>query len=117
MLSRRKSLQTHPDAELACGALVHDPIFTLYEGMSAMELMDPKMDAGMNYTEVSNRISSFEGAVEVQILRWSGWLTCWTERTEARQYSSSGADWDNRRRLCKFSRMVKRLKFFFAVWC
>jgi hypothetical protein len=34
-------------AELAVGQMVHVPAFSLYEAMSAMELMDPRMDSGM----------------------------------------------------------------------
>jgi hypothetical protein len=29
------------------GELLHDDMFGLFEAMSAIELMDPKMDAGM----------------------------------------------------------------------
>ncbi len=36
----------HAEA-LAAGELVHSSTFTLMQAMSALELMDPKMDAGM----------------------------------------------------------------------
>ena len=34
-------------SELALGELLHDDMFGLFEAMSAIEMMDPKMDAGM----------------------------------------------------------------------
>ena len=34
-------------AELKLGELCHDEMFGLFEAMSAIEMMDPKMDAGM----------------------------------------------------------------------
>jgi len=33
--------------ELSLGELVHDEVFGLFEAMSAIEMMDPKMDVGM----------------------------------------------------------------------
>lgn len=33
--------------ELELGELLHDNLFGLFEAMSAIEMMDPKMDAGM----------------------------------------------------------------------
>lgn len=33
--------------ELQLGELLHDDLFGLFEAMSAIEMMDPKMDAGM----------------------------------------------------------------------
>lgn len=33
--------------ELELGELFHDNLFGLFEAMSAIEMMDPKMDAGM----------------------------------------------------------------------
>ena len=34
-------------SDLTLGELVHDDMFGLFEAMSAIEMMDPKMDAGM----------------------------------------------------------------------
>lgn len=34
--------------ELELGELLHDETFGLFEAMSAIEMMDPKMDAGMS---------------------------------------------------------------------
>ncbi|EDV21028.1 uncharacterized protein TRIADDRAFT_60373 [Trichoplax adhaerens] len=50
--------------ELKPGELVHDQYFSLYEAMSAVELMDPKMDSGMIYRDCASPILSFEEAVE-----------------------------------------------------
>ena len=33
--------------QLQLGELLHDDMFGLFEAMSAIEMMDPKMDAGM----------------------------------------------------------------------
>ena len=50
-------------SELRLGELVHDNMFGLFEAMSAIEIMDPKMDAGM----VCNRkrkVLQFQEAVQ-----------------------------------------------------
>jgi hypothetical protein len=52
-------------SELPTGYLVRSENFSLHEAMSAVELMDPKMDAGMNFLEASKRINSFEDSVAV----------------------------------------------------
>uniref|UniRef100_A0A8C4PX25 N-alpha-acetyltransferase 35, NatC auxiliary subunit n=1 Tax=Eptatretus burgeri TaxID=7764 RepID=A0A8C4PX25_EPTBU len=44
--------------------LVHDKGFGLFEAMSAIEMMDPKMDAGMIGNQVSRRVLSFEQAIK-----------------------------------------------------
>ena len=49
--------------ELTLGELLHDDLFGLFEAMSAIEMMDPKMDAGMICNRSSNTPLSFEEAV------------------------------------------------------
>lgn len=39
--------------------------FGLFEAMSAIEMMDPKMDAGMIGNQVNRKVLSFEQAVKV----------------------------------------------------
>lgn len=51
------------------GELIHDETFSLYEAMSAIEMMDPKMDAGMLCNRGIRQIKSFEQAVEDKILK------------------------------------------------
>lgn len=40
--------------------------FGLFEAMSAIEMMDPKMDAGMIGNQVNRKVLNFEQAVKVQ---------------------------------------------------
>ncbi|VDP19397.1 unnamed protein product [Soboliphyme baturini] len=47
---------------LDLGELVRDNTFSLYEGMSAVELMDPKMDPGMLHKR--SKCLGFDGAVK-----------------------------------------------------
>ena len=50
--------------DLDLGELAHDDLFGLFEAMSAIEMMDPKMDAGMHQiTNGSKKILSFDQAV------------------------------------------------------
>ena len=42
---------------------MHDEMFGLFEAMSAIEMMDPKMDAGMICNRSSNTPLSFDEAV------------------------------------------------------
>ena len=51
-------------SQLELGELLHDEMFGLFEAMSAIEMMDPKMDAGM----VCNR--------QNQVLNLSSVLHC-----------------------------------------
>lgn len=51
------------------GELIHDDTFSLYEAMSAIEMMDPKMDAGMLCNRGIRQIKSFEQAVDDKILK------------------------------------------------
>ena len=40
---------------VSLGELLHDDMFGLFEAMSAIELMDPKMDAGMQCNRLKGR--------------------------------------------------------------
>lgn len=51
--------------DLALGELVHHEIFGLFEAMSAIEMMDPKMDAGMCCNKNTATPLTFETAVSV----------------------------------------------------
>lgn len=46
------------------GELLHDELFGLFEAMSAIEMMDPKMDAGMLCNRGNNKPYTFAQAVE-----------------------------------------------------
>jgi len=50
-------------SQLELGELLHDEMFGLFEAMSAIEMMDPKMDAGMICNRSSNTPLSFDEAV------------------------------------------------------
>ncbi|XP_024947090.1 N-alpha-acetyltransferase 35, NatC auxiliary subunit isoform X2 [Cephus cinctus] len=52
----------NPSLEL--GELLHDELFGLFEAMSAIEMMDPKMDAGMLCNRGNNKPYTFAQAVE-----------------------------------------------------
>lgn len=45
---------------------MHDPSFGLFEAMSAIEMMDPKMDAGMICNKGKRAILNFDEAVQVR---------------------------------------------------
>lgn len=51
---------------LELGELLHDDLFGLFEAMSAIEMMDPKMDAGMLCNRGNKAALTFEQAVEVK---------------------------------------------------
>uniref|UniRef100_A0A6P7HGJ1 N-alpha-acetyltransferase 35, NatC auxiliary subunit-like n=1 Tax=Diabrotica virgifera virgifera TaxID=50390 RepID=A0A6P7HGJ1_DIAVI len=51
--------------DLKLGELLHDDLFGLFEAMSAIEMMDPKMDAGMLCNRGSRKIITFDQAVQV----------------------------------------------------
>lgn len=53
--------------ELSLGELVHHKIFGLFEAMSAIEMMDPKMDAGMCCNKNTPTPLTFETAVSVSL--------------------------------------------------
>ncbi|XP_029294720.1 N-alpha-acetyltransferase 35, NatC auxiliary subunit isoform X1 [Cottoperca gobio] len=50
--------------ELYLGELLHDKLFGLFEAMSAIEMMDPKMDAGMIGNQVNRKVLNFEQAIK-----------------------------------------------------
>ncbi|CAH1256461.1 unnamed protein product [Diabrotica balteata] len=58
--------------DLKLGELLHDDLFGLFEAMSAIEMMDPKMDAGMLCNRGSRKIISFDQAVQDKILKLDG---------------------------------------------
>ncbi|TSL97348.1 N-alpha-acetyltransferase 35, NatC auxiliary subunit [Bagarius yarrelli] len=67
--------------ELKLGELLHDKFFQqhvsldcvyrfgLFEAMSAIEMMDPKMDAGMIGNQVNRKVLNFEQAVKDEVIR------------------------------------------------
>ncbi|RMX51654.1 hypothetical protein pdam_00020297 [Pocillopora damicornis] len=59
---------TEAASELKLGELVHDNIFGLFEAMSAIEMMDPKMDAGMLCNK-AKKVLQFEPAVKAGLVR------------------------------------------------
>ncbi|KAK0090668.1 hypothetical protein PV325_009411 [Microctonus aethiopoides] len=54
---------------LELGELLHDELFGLFEAMSAIEMMDPKMDAGMLCNRGNNKPYTFNQAVESGAIR------------------------------------------------
>lgn len=58
------------ELELNLGELVHEQMFGLYEAMAAIELMDPKMDAGMIGNK--KKIYKFEEMVEKKLIKIDG---------------------------------------------
>ncbi|CAH0561847.1 unnamed protein product [Brassicogethes aeneus] len=55
--------------DLRLGELLHDEQFGLFEAMSAIEMMDPKMDAGMICNRGVRKIKSFEQAIKDETLK------------------------------------------------
>uniref|UniRef100_A0A8C3S4D3 N-alpha-acetyltransferase 35, NatC auxiliary subunit n=1 Tax=Chelydra serpentina TaxID=8475 RepID=A0A8C3S4D3_CHESE len=55
--------------ELKLGELLHDKLFGLFEAMSAIEMMDPKMDAGMIGNQVNRKVLNFEQAIKDGIIK------------------------------------------------
>ena len=58
--------------DLNLGELCHDDMFGLFEAMSAIEMMDPKMDAGMLCNRANSVPVTWEDAVERGDLKVSG---------------------------------------------
>ena len=54
--------------KLEVGQLLKDDSFGLFEAMSAIEMMDPKMDAGMVAKQTVSKIKSFQQAIDVRDL-------------------------------------------------
>ncbi|KAJ3604452.1 hypothetical protein NHX12_029192 [Muraenolepis orangiensis] len=55
--------------DLSLGELLHDKLFGLFEAMSAIEMMDPKMDAGMIGNQVNRKVLNFEQAVKDKAIK------------------------------------------------
>lgn len=55
--------------DLSLGELLHDQLFGLFEAMSAIEMMDPKMDAGMLCNRGNKKALSFDQALESGVLQ------------------------------------------------
>uniref|UniRef100_A0A8D9A5B8 Protein MAK10 homolog n=1 Tax=Cacopsylla melanoneura TaxID=428564 RepID=A0A8D9A5B8_9HEMI len=53
---------------LELGELLHDEFFGLFEAMSAIEMMDPKMDAGMICNRGNNSVMNFDKAVTTGVI-------------------------------------------------
>uniref|UniRef100_A0A3B4A0S7 N-alpha-acetyltransferase 35, NatC auxiliary subunit n=1 Tax=Periophthalmus magnuspinnatus TaxID=409849 RepID=A0A3B4A0S7_9GOBI len=53
---------------LNLGELLHDK-FGLFEAMSAIEMMDPKMDAGMIGNQVNRKVLNFEQAIKEGVIK------------------------------------------------
>lgn len=51
--------------------------FGLFEAMSAIEMMDPKMDAGMMCNQIRRKVLSLEQAVEVGTVTTTGTSHKW----------------------------------------
>lgn len=51
--------------DLNLGELLHDENFGLFEAMSAIEMMDPKMDAGMLCNRGTKKAKTFDQSVKV----------------------------------------------------
>eukprot|EP00794_Sanderia_malayensis_P004678 gene4678-5288_t len=58
--------------------LVHDGLFGLFEAMSAIEIMDPKMDAGVIFNNKSRKILQFKEAVAEGTLKLKDFTPCET---------------------------------------
>jgi len=52
---------------LKLGELFHDDMFGLFEAMSAIEMMDPKMDAGMLCNRGGKLTLNFDQALAVSV--------------------------------------------------
>ncbi|XP_072050526.1 N-alpha-acetyltransferase 35, NatC auxiliary subunit-like isoform X2 [Amphiura filiformis] len=50
-------------SDLKLGELLHDANFGLFEAMSAIEMMDPKMDAGMISHKTGHKVLDFEQSI------------------------------------------------------
>ncbi|XP_017785984.1 PREDICTED: N-alpha-acetyltransferase 35, NatC auxiliary subunit isoform X2 [Nicrophorus vespilloides] len=50
--------------DLKLGELLHDSLFGLFEAMSAIEMMDPKMDAGMLCNRGNKKAKTFDQSIE-----------------------------------------------------
>ncbi|CAG2162767.1 unnamed protein product [Oppiella nova] len=55
--------------ELSCGQLLHDELFGLFEAMSAIEMMDPKMDAGMVSNQTLKKVLNLEQSIKANKIK------------------------------------------------
>ncbi|KAK2171644.1 hypothetical protein NP493_1045g00034 [Ridgeia piscesae] len=58
--------------DLKLGELMHDANFGLFEAMSAIEMMDPKMDAGMMCNQRHSRVTSLQQGIEMGLVKVKG---------------------------------------------
>lgn len=70
-LSIIKFFPTHFIVVLKLGELFHDELFGLFEAMSAIEMMDPKMDAGMLCNRGGKPPMNFDQALSVVICKFN----------------------------------------------
>ncbi|XP_052797066.1 N-alpha-acetyltransferase 35, NatC auxiliary subunit-like [Mya arenaria] len=56
-------------SKLDLGELLHDSSFGLFEAMSAIEMMDVKMDAGMMCNQIKRKVLTLPQAIETQTLK------------------------------------------------
>ncbi|ELT98724.1 hypothetical protein CAPTEDRAFT_112621 [Capitella teleta] len=56
-------------SELKLGELLHDPEFGLFEAMSAIEMMDPKMDAGMLCNQAKKKFLNLKHGIETGFVK------------------------------------------------
>lgn len=52
------------------GQLVHLQSFTLFDAMSAIEIMDPRMDTGMVTTDSNKRLLTLDDPLKPSQLLW-----------------------------------------------
>ena len=57
--------------QLELGQLLHDDMFGLFEGMSAVEMMDPKMDAGMVCNQAKRKVLNLQQAIDAGTVKVS----------------------------------------------
>lgn len=55
---------TRACSELRLGELLRDSSFSLFEAMSAIEMMDPKMDAGMLCNQTKRKVLNFDQSIQ-----------------------------------------------------
>ncbi|XP_033634032.1 N-alpha-acetyltransferase 35, NatC auxiliary subunit-like [Asterias rubens] len=55
---------TEAASQLEMGELLHDANFGLFEAMSAIEMMDPKMDAGMMCNQTGRQVMGMEQSIQ-----------------------------------------------------
>ncbi|XP_041369132.1 N-alpha-acetyltransferase 35, NatC auxiliary subunit-like isoform X2 [Gigantopelta aegis] len=56
-------------SQLGLGILLHDSSFGLFEAMSAIEMMDPKMDAGMVCNQIKRKVLTMEQGIEAGTIK------------------------------------------------